>query len=185
MSDRHDTHEVFNQTPPFGEVNLVATNQPLLDVLKACGVDPEVQGLIAFGADWGSAERLDIGRLANECLLKLRTHDARGYRIDAVEFHPAYHVLMRASMEDGLHASTWDEPRSGQAHLSRAARLYTAARVESGHVCPITMTHASVGALAAAPNRLVEWLPKIRSRENHSRFLPFWENTGPSPSVWG
>ena len=177
MSDRHDTHEVFNQTPPFGEVNLVATNQPLLDVLKASGVDPEAEGLIAFGAAWGSAERLDIGRLANENPPKLRTHDARGYRIDAVEFHPAYHVLMRASMEDGLHASTWDEPRSGQAHLARAARLYTAAGVESGHVCPITMTHASVAALAAAPNRLAEWLPKIRSREYDSRFLPFWEKT--------
>ena len=109
--DRHDTHEVFNQTPPFGDVNLVATNQPLLDVLKASGVDPEAEGLIAFGAAWGSAERLDLGRLANENPPKLRTHDARGYRIDAVEFHPAYHVLMRASMEDGLHASTWDEPR--------------------------------------------------------------------------
>jgi putative acyl-CoA dehydrogenase len=177
MSDRHDTHEVFNQTPPFGEVNLVATNQPLLDVLKAGGVDPEAEGLIAFGAAWGSVERLDIGRLANENPPKLRTHDARGYRIDAVEFHPAYHVLMRASMEDGLHASTWDEPRSGHAHLARAARLYTAAGVESGHVCPITMTHASVAALAAAPNRLVEWLPKIRSREYDSRFLPFWEKT--------
>ena len=177
MSDRHDTHEVFNQTPPFGEVNLVATNQPLLDVLKAGGVDPEAEGLIAFGAAWGSAERLDIGRLANENPPRLRTHDARGYRIDAVEFHPAYHVLMRASMEDGLHASTWDEPRSGQAHLARAARLYTAAGVESGHVCPITMTHASVAALAAAPNRLAEWLPKIRSREYDSRFLPFWEKT--------
>ena len=78
MSDRHDTHEVFNQTPPFGEVNLVATNQPLLDVLKAGGVDPEAEGLIAFGAAWGSAERLDIGRLANENPPKLRTHDARG-----------------------------------------------------------------------------------------------------------
>ena len=177
MSDRHDTHEVFNQTPPFGEVNLVATNQPLLDVLKAGGVDPEAEGLIAFGAAWGSAERLDIGRLANENPPKLRTHDARGYRIDAVEFHPAYHVLMRASMEDGLHASTWDEPRSGHAHLARAARRYTAAGVESGHVCPITMTHASVAALAAAPNRLAEWLPKIRSREYDSRFLPFWEKT--------
>ena len=126
MSDRHDTHEVFNQTPPFGDVNLVATNQPLLDVLKAGGVDPEAEGLIAFGAAWGSAERLDLGRLANENPPKLRTHDARGYRLDAVEFHPAYHVLMRASMEDGLHASTWDEPRERPKPIvARAARLYT------------------------------------------------------------
>ena len=173
----HDTHEVFNQTPPFGDVSLVETNQPLLDALKAAGVDPDAEGLIAFGAAWGSAERIDLGRLANENPPRLRTHDARGYRIDAVEFHPAYHVLMRASMEDGLHASTWDELRTDHAHVARAARLYTAAGVESGHICPITMTHASVAALAVSPSRLAEWLPRIRSRDYDSRFIPFWEKT--------
>ena len=173
-----DTHDVLNQTPPFGDVNLIAINRPLLDAVKASGVDAtEAEGLVAFGEAWGSAERLDIGRLANENPPKLRTHDARGYRIDAVEFHPAYHVLMRASVEDGLHASTWDELRTDQAHVARAARLYTAACVESGHICPITMTHASVAALAASPSRLAEWLPRIRSRDYDSRFIPFWEKT--------
>lgn len=175
MPSSHDTHEVFNQTPPLSDVNLIATNRPLLDALKAHGADPDAEGLVAFGGAWGSAERLDIGRLANENPPKLRTHDSRGYRIDAVEFHPAYHLLMRASMEDGLHASTWDEPSSPHAHLARAARLYTAAGVESGHVCPITMTHASAAALAASPSRLAEWLPKLRSRDYDSRFIPFWE----------
>jgi len=169
------THEIFNQTPPFGDVNLIADDRPLLDALKSNGVDPEVAGLVAFGEAWGSAERLDLGRLANENPPKLRTHDARGYRIDAVEFHPAYHALMRASMADGLHASTWDEPRTGHAHVARAARIYAVAGVESGHVCPVTMTHASVAALAAAPDRLKEWLPRIRSRDYDSRFIPFWE----------
>jgi len=171
------THEIFNQTPPFGGVNLIAGDRPLLDVLKANGVDPQAEGLIAFGGDWGSPERLDLGRLANENPPKLRTHDARGYRIDAVEFHPAYHALMRASMADGLHSSTWDETGTDRAHVARAARIYTVAGVESGHVCPITMTHASAAALAAAPQRLKEWLPKIRSRDYDSRFIPFWEKT--------
>jgi len=169
------THEVFNQTPPFGDVNLIAGDRPLLDALKANGVEPEAEGLIAFGAAWGSMERLDLGRLANENPPRLRTHDARGYRIDAVEFHPAYHALMRASMADGLHCSTWDEPRREREHVARAARIYTAAGVESGHVCPITMTHASAAALSAVPDRLREWLPKIRSRDYDSRFIPFWE----------
>src|SRR5215211_1887083 len=171
-----DTHDVLNQTPPFGDVNLIAINRPLLDAVKASGVDAtEAEGLVAFGEAWGSAERLDIGRLANENPPKLRTHDARGYRIDAVEFHPSYHVLMRASMEDGLHASTWDESEPGRlssrGHVARAARIYTTAGVESGHICPITMTHASVAALAASPSRLNDWLPKILSRSYDSRFI--------------
>ena len=171
------THEIFNQTPPFGDVNPVAGDRPLLDALKNNGAEPEAEGLIAFGKAWGSMERLDLGRLANENPPKLRTHDARGYRIDAVEFHPAYHALMRASMADGLHCSTWDEPRSRHAHVARAARIYIVTGVESGHVCPITMTHASVAALSAAPGHLKEWLPKIRCRDYDSRFVPFWEKT--------
>ncbi|WP_230532135.1 isovaleryl-CoA dehydrogenase [Microvirga roseola] len=176
-----DTHEIFNQTPPFGDVNLVAGDRPLLDALEANGVEPEAEGLIGFGAAWGSAERLDLGRLANENPPKLRTHDARGYRIDAVEFHPGYHALMRASMADRLHSSTWDASEPGRltsrGHVARAARIYTVAGVESGHVCPITMTHASVGALASAPERLKEWLPRILSRTYDSRFIPFWEKS--------
>ncbi|MFC4174813.1 isovaleryl-CoA dehydrogenase [Microvirga sp. GCM10011540] len=176
-----DTHQVFNQTPPFGDVNLVTADRPLLDALMANGVDRPQETLGPFGQAWGSAERLDLGRLANENPPKLRTHDPRGHRIDAVEFHPAYHALMRASMADGLHASSWDG--ADQGHLSprgqveRAARIYAVAGVESGHVCPITMTNASVAALAAAPNRLAEWLPRIRARDYDPRFVPFWEKS--------
>lgn len=174
-----DTHEVFNQSPPFANVNLIATNRPLLDALEANGVDLDQEGLTVFGQNWGTAERLDLARLANENPPKLRTHDARGYRIDAVEFHPAYHALMRDSMEEGLHASTWDnaEPEhpTSHGHVARAARIYTVAGVESGHVCPITMTHAAVAALAAAPNLLKDWLPKIRARDYDPAFIPFWE----------
>jgi putative acyl-CoA dehydrogenase len=176
-----EIHDVFNQTPPFGNVNLTANDPMLLDGLRSNGVEPEAEGLIAFGEAWGTAERLDLGRLANENPPKLRTHDPRGHRIDAVEFHPAYHALMRASMGDGLHASTWGQATpdrlTSQGYVARAARLYAVAGVESGHVCPITMTHASVAALAAAPDRLSEWLPRITSRDYDSRFIPFWEKS--------
>jgi len=176
-----ETHDVFNQPPLFGALNLIVTNRPLLDALKTNGADPDAEGLPAFGQAWGTMERLDLGRLANENPPKLRTHDPRGFRIDAVEFHPAYHALMRASMADGLHASTWQASEPGRltsrGHVARAARLSTVAGVESGHVCPITMTHAAVAALAAAPDRLKEWLPKILSRDYDSRFIPFWEKT--------
>ena len=88
---------------------------------------------------------------------------------------------MAASMEDGLHASTWDEPIESAPEpiaVARAARLLHDRRASrAGHVCPLTMTHASVAALAASPERLAEWLPKIRSREYDPRFIPFWEKT--------
>ncbi|MBM6594182.1 acyl-CoA dehydrogenase family protein [Microvirga pudoricolor] len=174
-----ETHEAFNQPPPLRDVNLVASNRPLIDCLEANGLAYGASGLTEFGARWGSFDRLELGRLANENPPRLRTHDPRGVRIDRVEFHPAYHGLMRASTADGLHASSWDQADpaqpSGHGHLLRAARLYTVAGVESGHVCPMTMTHASVAALASAPEHLRTWLPKITSRDYDESFVPFWE----------
>jgi putative acyl-CoA dehydrogenase len=89
---------------------------------------------------------------------------------------------MRKGIEAGLHASSWDEADParlrGRGQVARAARLYAASQAESGHICPLTMTHASVAALAASPEKLKEWLPKICSRSYDPRFIPFWEKDG-------
>ena len=68
----------------------------------------------------------DLARLANTETPKLRTHDRQGQRIDLVEFHPAYHALMRRSVASGLHSSIWEngEPEAGTRHQARAARFY-------------------------------------------------------------
>ena len=121
-----NTPQVFNQTPPLVDIDLTTTNRPLLDALAANGVDLDAEGLASFGERWGTAHRLDLGRLANENPPRLRTYDPTGHRLDVVEFHPAYHALMAASMEDGLHASTWDAKIAGDGasrrSVARAAR---------------------------------------------------------------
>src|SRR6185312_2581880 len=106
-------------------------------------------------------ETFELGRIANELPPTLRTHDANGTRIDVVEFHPAYHALMRRSVTAGLHASTWDatDAESNVRTLARAARLFMTAQVEAGHICPMTMTNASVAAIAHSPDLAEAWLP--------------------------
>ena len=37
------------------------------------------------------------------------THDSRGARINAAEYHPAYHELMSLSLESGAAAFAWGE----------------------------------------------------------------------------
>jgi putative acyl-CoA dehydrogenase len=55
----------------------------------------------------------------------------------------------------------------------RAAKFYMAAQVETGHLCPITMTRASVAALAAQPDLLAKTMPVIGSRAYDPTFAPW------------
>src|ERR1700704_6270323 len=170
------THEVFNQSPPFEDIDLFALDQPLLEAVAANGGASAQQELSEFGKHWGSAEMAARGRIANENTPKLRTFDARGNRRDEVEFHPAYHELMARSAHAGIHNSTWDaqgKPAGGAAEVVRAAKFYMAAQVETGHLCPITMTRASVAALAAQLDLLVQAMPLIASRTYDPSFAPW------------
>jgi len=182
------THEVFNQTPPLVDVNFAALDQPLLGALDAFGVKGDATHLAKQGAMLGTAAHLELARLANENPPKLKIFDARGLRQDLVEFHPAYHELMRRSMEAGLASSTFESLPAdrvltngklhGKGHVARSALHYLMSGVEAGHLCPVTMTHAGSAALASAPTHLKALMPLIASRVYDASFRPFWEKRG-------
>jgi len=175
------THEVFNQSPPLEDVDLYAIDRPLVDAVVANGGADAADDLTGFGRHWGSAAMAARGRIANENTPKLRSFDARGFRRDEVEFHPAYHELMAASAQAGLHNSTWTvdgRPAGGATEVVRAAKFYMAAQVETGHLCPVTMTRASVAALAAQPDLLAQTMPVIATRAYDPTFAPWWTKRG-------
>src|SRR5438128_9114510 len=175
------THEVFNQSPPFWDVDLFAVDRPLVEAVAANGGASAAKELSEFGKHWGSAAMAERGRVANENTPKLRTFDSRGYRRDEVEFHPAYHELMARSAHAGVHNSTWTaqgKPAGGAAEVVRAAKFYIATQVETGHLCPITMTRASVAALAAQPDLLAKVMPTIATRSYDPAFAPWWTKRG-------
>lgn len=174
------TAEVLNQSPPFADVDLYATDLPLQEAVKANGGTAPFEVLSAFGRHWGSAAMLEQGRLANEFPPQLKTFDAKGNRLDVVEFHPAYHAFMTESMRAGLHCMTWraDATRApAPAEVARAARYYMVAQIENGHMCPITMTRAAVGALAAAPGLAKLLMPKLGSHDYDPSFRPWRQKT--------
>jgi putative acyl-CoA dehydrogenase len=175
------THEVMNQSPPFEDVDLFAVDKPLSEAVAANGGASAHKELSEFGQHWGSAAVAARGRLANENTPKLRTFDSRGNRRDEVEFHPAYHELMARSAHAGVHNSTWTtdgKPAGGPAEVVRAAKFYMAAQVETGHLCPITMTRASVAALAVQPDLLAKTMPVIATRAYDPSFAPWWTKRG-------
>jgi len=175
------THEVFNQSPPFEDVDLYTLDRPLNEVVAAFGGGAAEPELSEFGKHWGSAAMAARGRIANENTPKLRTFDSRGNRRDEVEFHPAYHELMAHSARAGVHNSTWTadgRPAGGAAEVVRAAKFYMASQVETGHLCPITMTRASVAALASQPDLLAKTMPVIGTRSYDPSFAPWWTKRG-------
>ena len=175
------THEVFNQSPPFEDFDLFAVDRPLVEAVKANGGATAERELSEFGKHWGSAAMADRGRAANENTPKLRSFDAKGNRRDQVEFHPAYHELMAHSAHAGVHNSTWTtegKPAGDAAEVIRAAKFYIASQVETGHLCPITMTRASVAALAMQPDLLARVMPVLSTRSYDPTFAPWWDKRG-------
>ena len=173
--------DVFNQSPPFEDINLFALDLPRREAVAANGGASANKELSEFGQHWGAAAMASRGRTANENTPKLRIFDSRGNRRDEVEFHPAYHELMARSAHAGIHNSTWTsqgKPRGGAAEVIRAAKFYMAAQVETGHLCPITMTRASVAALAVQPDLLAKAMPVISTRAYDPGFAPWWSKRG-------
>ena len=173
------THLVENQSPSYGGFNAWQSDALLRTI---CGkFSAAVNSTLDNHGRWaGSAEAIELGRLANTHLPELNTHDAKGNRIDKVEFHPAYHALMRHSITQGMHNSLWDtgEEEQGIRNQARAARYYMSAGVDAGHLCPITMTNAAIAAIMGTQPVANEWLPRIQTRKYDSRSLPPIEKTG-------
>jgi putative acyl-CoA dehydrogenase len=172
------THEVFNQPPPFEDVNLFASDTVLTEAVEREGAGHAAKSLDTFGRQAGSAEALERGRLANAEPPRLSTHDRYGHRRDIVTFHPAYHTLMRTSCAQGLHSSVWahlkrrGEPQLVGVYVARAGAFYMAAQMEAGHCCPITMTSAAVPVLMQQPDLAAEWLPRILPFDYDPSFAP-------------
>ena len=171
------THEVLNQPPPLRDYNVFTTDRALQDALSREGAGWAHARAVSLGARCGSGEVLDWGVQANANPPLLRTHDRYGHRIDAVEYHPAYHELMRLSVGHGLHALPWREPRAG-AHVARAALFYMVSQIEAGHGCPISMTYSGVPALRVEPELAREWEPRLTSTHYDGSFRPANEKSG-------
>src|SRR5437870_2551143 len=170
------THEVLNQPPPLEGYDLFSTDRALVEALGREGAGWAEARVRRLGEIAGG-EPLRWGVLANANPPILRTHDRWGNRIDEVEFHPAWHELMRLAVANQLHALPWREPRPG-AHVARAALFFVLGQVEAGHGCPISMTYSGVPALRMQPELAAEWEPRLTSTEYDPRMIPACDKRG-------
>jgi putative acyl-CoA dehydrogenase len=167
------THTVFNQVPPLQDVDVFSSNLPLVEAVRREGAGWVTERAAELGRFVGAAggPQQEWGRLANENKPILRTFDRYGHRIDEVEFHPAWHQLMKMGVEHELHSLPWtsDEPF---VHTARAALYMTAMQAEAGFCCPITMTFAVVPALRATSELAAEWEPLVTATTYDPLLIP-------------
>ena len=136
------THEVANQPPPLEDYDPLPRDAALAEALRREGAGWAEAEVAELGRRTASGQVIEWGFQANQNPPRLRTHDRFGNRIDEVEFHPAWHELMRLSIASGVHSGPWRDPRDG-AHVARAAKMVLVSQAESGHGCPISMTCTS------------------------------------------
>ncbi len=157
------THEVTNQPPPLVEFDVYAEDAALVEGVARYGGGGATDSLQALGRLAGSEQAARWAEQANAYPPVLRTHDRYGNRIDEVEFHPAWHALMKVAVEHGLHAAPWAATTEA-AHLVRATRFYVWSQVEAGHGCPISMTYSAIPALRLAPDQAAAYETKLAAR---------------------
>jgi putative acyl-CoA dehydrogenase len=174
----HATHEVLNQSTPLENYNVFAEDRPLVEALAREGGEWAADRVREIGEVAGRAQTLRWGAEANENEPVLRTHDRFGNRIDEVEFHPAWHELMRIGVGHGVHALPWREPQPG-AHVARAAMFIALSQAEAGIGCPISMTYSAIPALRAQPELAEEWESRFLSLSyDGERLVPAPDKAG-------
>jgi len=167
------THTVFNQPAPLTNSNLFLSDRALCEAVSREGADWDAELLASIGQQLGTAESLELGRLANANPPELLRFDASGTRLDDVRFHPAWHLLMQGLCANRVHNLAWEEEVRKGAFVARSARFILHAQVEAGTLCPITMTHAATPLLQQAlPRAFHDWLTPLLSDRYDSHLAP-------------
>lgn len=173
------THTVFNQPAPLNNSNLFLSDGALCGAVSREGAGWDSDLLASIGQQLGTAESLELGRLANAYPPELLRYDPQGQRLDDVRFHPAWHLLMQGLCANRVHNLAWEEDARAGSFVARAARFVLHAQVEAGTLCPVTMTFAATPLLLQMlPVTFHDWLAPLRSDRYDSHLLPGGQKRG-------
>ncbi|EJO1419515.1 isovaleryl-CoA dehydrogenase [Salmonella enterica subsp. enterica serovar Kentucky] len=173
------THTVFNQPAPLNNSNLFLSDGALCEAVSREGAGWDSDLLASIGQQLGTAESLELGRLANAHPPELLRYDPQGQRLEDVRFHPAWHLLMQGLCANRVHNLAWEEEARAGSFVARAARFVLHAQVEAGTLCPVTMTFAATPLLLQMlPATFHDWLAPLRSDRYDSHLLPGGQKRG-------
>ena len=165
------THTVFNQVDEPTGINLLTADPALAEALRRAGADWAMPTLTQYAARLGDAATWRLAEEANRHLPELHSFDARGRRIDQVEFHPSWHALLEMYRGQGLVGLPFADARPGR-WAAWAAGFYLHGQVEQGTLCPATMTTASIPVLQKEPALWAQLQAPLYSNGYDARDLP-------------
>ena len=168
--------EAPNQAPPLDGYDAYGADPWLKAATARAGVEDIAPAASELGRFVASAEGHHHAMLANRFTPELKAYDRVGRRIDLVEYHPSYHVLMRRACAAGLHSLAWTRKENG--FSARAVLFYLWNQLEQGTSCPVTMTFASIPVFEHAPQLAAHWRGKVLATAYDPRPLPLREKTG-------
>ncbi|MCP4328357.1 MAG: DNA alkylation response protein [Alphaproteobacteria bacterium] len=171
------THEVTNMPPHLGDQDLWGSDRALRDGVAREGGGWAEEKLAAFGKITGAAEIFEKADFANRHIPEVKPFDRYGMRINQVEFHPAYHDLMKVAIENEVPNFAWRHAESGS-QVVHAALTYMFNQAEGGVLCPMAMTYAVVPSLRTTPSVGDDWIPRLLSTSYDPRDIPVSEKTG-------
>ncbi len=166
-----------NQPTPLVDYNAYTTDpglQQLINQYTAEAIHPQAEQL---GAEVTSEQWQQWVVDANRYPPQLHRFDRYGYKINTVEFNPAYHQLMARGKHYRLHCLAWDNTVTS-AQVARAALYYLYAQTDQGPTCPLTMTYAVIPVLQQAAACYAPVLKKLMNDQYDPRFLPIAEKNG-------
>ncbi len=175
----YNTHQITNQFDEKSDYNVFETDQILHEILRRYGSVDHYQ-LATFGQLIGSKQYYAYAELANRHTPELHSFDARGRRIDYLEFHPAWHKWMSLNRQYAVHAHPFIHTKSKTAWVDWAARFFLSGQVECGNLCPNAMTLGSIPLIERETELWQKIGDKLLSTEYDERDLPISEKK----SIW-
>jgi hypothetical protein len=98
-----ETHEVFNQPTSLDPFNAYYSDASLQHWVNTFQGNDHQAALSEYGQRVGG-DLFEAGFAANKYKPEFKPHSRFGERIDQVDFHPAYHLLMETAIEAGHHS---------------------------------------------------------------------------------
>ena len=173
------THDVLNQFAEVADFNLLTTDPALQEALARANASWAEPQLRDYAEHMGSTTTYALAADANLHTPELQNFDSRGRRLNAVQFHPAWHALMAMYRSSGFISMPFDSDKPGR-WSAWAAGFYLHGQIEQGTLCPATMTTAAIPLLQREPALWAALGEKLLSTQYDERDLP----VGQKDSMW-